>query len=225
MTHAHPPGACAGLPGSKAVLGSWFRSRHVVRFLEGSQRLGIIPWELGVTPCKPGSSLQPSKLDCCWSLGWEGARGAAVRFLQSLQHLHSRLGPQHLFAARSLGLAAPRSSGGVCLASRDAVLAPEHLRLPGLGLWVWDRHGHIVDRQGSWMSWRGSDADASPSGLEGLLWGGAQGSRSRSPGTGRLSPQPCALPRAGFPRQAAHETSLVSNCCAPPFIIIDSASP
>ena len=81
---------------------------------------------------------------------------------------------------------------------------------------------HTVDRQRSWMSW--SDAGVLPWGLEGLL-GGTQGSRSRSLGTGRLSPQPCALPRSDFPRQAAHETSLISNCCAPPFIIIDSASP
>lgn len=41
---------------------------------------------------------------------------------------------------------------------------------------------------------------------------------------GAAQPQPPALPRSGFPRQAPQETSAGSNC-APPFILIDSASP
>lgn len=75
-----------------------------------------------------------------------------------------------LFDAQSLVLGAA-GSGLKSLSRRDAVLAPEHLRLPGPGLWVWDGHGRAVDRKGSWMSWRGSDAGVLPWGLEGLLGG------------------------------------------------------
>lgn len=39
------------------------------------------------------------------------------------------------------------------------------------------------------------------------------------------SPQLHFLLQCRFPRQAAHKTSPSSNSCAPPFIIIDSASP
>lgn len=206
-----------GLRAGRVLLGACFRGGQAVGFRESSGSPSMSPCALGATPGNPSSSSHPRKLGRCLSLGWGGAHGDAVRFWSPLDICTASCGPASLWCPVPCAGAAGRGPvAGGCQRRGDARLA---LELPGLGPWLWDRHQHTGQ---SGMSARGRDAGALPWGSEGLWRGGC---RSRSPGTGRLSPQPCALPRSGFPRQAAHETSLVSNCCAPPFIIIDSASP
>lgn len=93
---ARPPGACAGLLGGKAVLGSWFRSRHVVRFLESSQSLGMSPCELGVTPLQAWQLFASQKAGSLLEPGVGRCMRSCSEILQSLEHLHGQLCSQPL---------------------------------------------------------------------------------------------------------------------------------
>lgn len=215
MSHTHPAGAAVGLRGGKGLLGAWFRGGQAVGFLESSRSPGMSPCALGMMPGKPSSSWHPRKLGRCLSLGWGGAHGDAVRYCSPLNICTASCAPASLWCPGPCPGCSRQGPSGRWVPALQGCSA----RSGGCQGWA-VALGQTPAHWTVWDVWEGPGT--LPWGLAGL-WSGR--CRSCSPGTGRLSPQPRALPRSGFPRQAAHETSLVSNCCAPPFIIIDSASP